>query len=173
MPETSDWKQDIARLRDRLLEDKRKAEDLSAWLGQQVEREPGIWEHDFDGLEAELWRRFTFREAHQNFTCEDRSLPQKRLPAAIFRRCHKWYRKLTDRFGHTIIDKRKQFDLEEQVMFNRESIPFDLAVILTLQKVKDRLNKIEETLQKMEQEQNEISKDVLAATRPESRKPKG
>ena len=173
MPEQTDWKQETARFRARLLEELKNAADISDWVGHRIEREAGIWEYDFNDLEAEMWKRFTFLENHQDCTSEDRSVPRKRVPGAIFRRFHKLYRTLTAPFSRTVIDKRKQFNLDQQNMINRESVPFDLAVVLSLQKTKDRLNRMEDLVHKIQQEQEETSKDIRRATRPETDGPKG
>ena len=171
MPEQTNWKQETCRLRARLLEDLKNAEDISHWVGHRIEREAGIWESDCNELEAEMWRRFAFLETNQDCTTEDRSLPRKRIPAAFFRRFHKLYRTLTGPFSRTAIDQRRQFNLDQQNRFNRESIPFVLATVLSLQKTKDRLNRLEEMLYKLQKEQEEISREARRTTKIENDKP--
>ncbi len=172
MPEQTDWRLETARLRTRLLEELKNADDISAWVGERIERDAGIWEYDFNDLEAEMWKRFRFLETHQDCTSEDRSLPRRRVPASFFRRFHKLYRTLTGPFSRTVIDRRKQFNLDQQNMIDRESIPFDLSMILSLQKAKDRLNRLEDQVYKMQQEQEELFKEIRRRERLENDKPK-
>ena len=70
----------------------------------------------------------------------------------FLRLLNKFYRVLTTPVSRAILDKKKQFNLDQQDLLNKENIPFFLAMILTLQKIKDRLNVLEEAVHKMGEE---------------------
>jgi glycosyltransferase involved in cell wall biosynthesis len=95
-------------------------DDIEDLILKKIEREAGIWEYDFDELEAEMWRRFSAMEKESN-----------------------------------LITKEIRF-LEKQNFINKEYIPFGLASTLTLQKLKDRLNIVEEEIRKVANEQEEL-----------------
>ena len=151
----ADFARQIARLKSRILEERSRIGDLNELLQQQVEREAGIWEYGFEELEAELWRRFAQLEENQDCTSEDANLPPGRVRAALVRRLKNIYRGLTGPLSRAVMDKEKQFNLDQQSLLNRESVPFYLALILTLQKIKDRLNALEESVDRIQKEQEE------------------
>jgi hypothetical protein len=155
MQDRSVLQEEIARLKARLSEEKTGITDIMELVPHGIEREAGIWEYDFDELEAEIWRRFTQLEDQQDCVSEEETFPAGRIPAGILRRLKKLYRTLTGPLARAIIDKRRQFNLDQQNLLNKESVPFYLAMILTLQKIKDRLNVMEESLSKIEIELEE------------------
>ncbi len=160
MQEPATLKAEMARLRALLSEQRSQFTDIEKLLNRQIEREAGIWEYDFDELQKEMWRRFAQIEDNQDCLSEDESLPAGRLSAAIVRRLKKIYRTLSGPLSRSRIDKRKQFNLDQQALLNRESVPFYLALILTLQKIKDRLNVLEESIDKVVKEQEEQFKEL-------------
>ena len=155
MPERSDLKQEIARLKALLSEERAAITNVTELMPHGAEREAGIWEYDFDDLEVEMWHRFSQLEEQQDCISEEDTFPSRRIPAAILRRLKKLYRSLSGPLARGIIDKRKQFNLDQQNLLNKESTPFYLALILTMQKVKDRLNVLEESLHRIEAELDE------------------
>jgi len=160
MPEQTDLMEEIARLKALLAQERDRITDVTQLMPPGAEREAGIWEYDFDDLEAEMWRRFQQLEEQQDCISEEETFPSGRIPAAILRRLKKLYRTLSGPLARGIIDKRKQFNLDQQNLLNKESVPFYLALTLTLQKVKDRLNALEESLQRIEGELGEQYKEV-------------
>jgi hypothetical protein len=158
---------EIARLKARLLEERAGITEVSELLPFEIEREPGIWEYDFNELEAEMWRRFTQLEEQQDCVSEEENFPPGRVSSGVLRRVKKLYRTLTGPLSRAIIDKRKQFNLDRQNLLNKESVPFYLSVILTLQKMKDRQNVMEESLVKIEKELEEQFREVQRLGRDE------
>ena len=160
MQDRSVLKEEIARLKARLSEERAGITEITALPPFEIEREAGIWEFDFDGLEAEMWRRFAQLEDQQDCISEEETFPAGRISSGMLRRLKKLYRTLTGPLARAIIDKRKQFNLDQQNLLNKESVPFYLSLILTLQKIKDRLNVLEESLSKIENELEEQYKEV-------------
>ena len=137
MQDRSDLKEVLARLKARLSEERAGITEITELLPFKIEREAGIWELHFDELESEMWARFKQLEEQQDCVTEEETFPAGRVSSGILRRLKKLYRTLTGPLARAIIDKRKQFNLDQQNMLNRESVPFHLSVILTLQKIKD------------------------------------
>jgi len=146
------WKAEMAKLKVDIETERGKIESLDDLVKKQIAREPGLWEYEFDDLSAEMWRRFNTLEKNSDCLSEDQYLPPRRFPAAVVRRLHKLYRAFTLPLSRTILDKRNQFNLDQQALLNQENIPFSLAILLTLQKIKDRLNALEETVGKLRDE---------------------
>jgi hypothetical protein len=155
MSNTTALQEEIERLCSALREERAELTDIADLLRRRIEREAGIWEYGFEELEEEMWRRFTTLEEQQDCISEDQTLPSQRLPAAVLRRLKKWYRTISGPLSRTIMDKRKQFNLDQQSLLNKESIPFYLSIILSLQKIKDRLNTLEEMVFKLQSEEDE------------------
>jgi len=172
MSNTSALQEEIARLTAALKEERAKLTDLADLLRRGIEREAGIWEYGFEELEEEMWRRFATLEEEQDCISEDQTLPSQRLPAAVLRRLKKWYRTISGPLSRTIVDKRKQFNLDQQSLLNKESIPFYLSIILTLQKIKDRLNTLEETVLKLQSDEDEQWREIQRLVSPKDQGPK-
>lgn len=155
MNDHSDLKSELSNLKEKIINERDKISEIADLVNRQIEREVGIWEYDFDELEKEMWKRFGTLE--ENSEC---------AAAAQVSRLQKLYRKLTSPFSRTVIDRQFQFNLDQQNRVNRESIPFHLAVILYLQKIKDRLNTLEEIARKMHREQEELFKELQITHSP-------
>ncbi len=142
-------KTEITKLKEEVGAERENIETIDGLVKKQIEREPGLWEYDFDGLGAEMWKRFQTLEKNSDCLSEEQYLPAQRFRAAFLRRLNKFYRVLTTPVSRAILDKKKQFNLDQQDLLNKENIPFFLAMILTLQKIKDRLNVLEEAVNKL------------------------
>ena len=172
MQEPATLKQEMENLRTLLSEERGRFTDIVKLLNRQIEREAGIWEYDFDDLQKEMWQRFAQLEDNQDCLSEDETLPSGRISSAIVRRLKKFYRTLSGPLSRSIIDKRRQFNLDQQALLNRESVPFYLALILTLQKIKDRLNVLEESVERLVKEQEEQFKELKQLDRSGSQGPR-
>ena len=160
-PNPKELAEELARIKTRILEERSAVADLAELLRRPVEREAGIWEFGFDELEAEMWRRFAQLEEHQDCSSEvDEALPPGRVRAALTRRLKNLYRTMTGPLSRAIMDRRKQFNLDRQNLLNRESVPFHLAILLTLQRLKDRLNVLEEHVDRLRGEQDEAYREM-------------
>lgn len=157
---SKDLADELSRIKTRILEERSAVADLTELLRSPVEREAGIWEYGFDELEAEMWRRFAQLEEYQDCSSEDETLPPGRIRAALTRRIKNGYRTLTGPLSRAIMDRRKQFNLDQQNLLNRESVPFYLAILLTLQRLKDRLNVLEEHVDRLHGEQDEAFREM-------------
>lgn len=172
-PNQTEMADELARIKARVLEERASITDLTELLRRPVEREAGIWEYGFDELEAEMWRRFSQLEEFQDCSSEDETLPSGRISAAVVRRLKSLYRTVTGPLSRAILDRRKQFNLDQQNLLNRESVPMHLAVLLTLQRLKDRLNALEEQVDKLHREQDETYREIQRLGRSNNRDPEG
>jgi hypothetical protein len=148
-------REELARLKSELEAEKANIGSLDELVKRQIEREPGLWEYGFDELGDEIWKRFHTLEKNTECLSEEQYIPPQRIRAAFLRRLNKLYRYLTLPLARVILDKKKQFNLDQQDLLNKENIPLSLAVILTLQKIKDRLNVLEEKVNKLVDEQED------------------
>ena len=142
----------IAQLKETLAQERENIEDMEQLVKQKVEREAGIWEYSYDELEKELFERFPSLEAKSYcLTFEDIPSPRRRV-GALFTFFKRIVRKLTNPYTRMILAKQAELD--------KELIPMQLAIILSLQKIKDRLNTLEAHVQKILDLQEEILEDV-------------
>lgn len=155
MRNESQIREELSRLKTEVETERESIESLDELVKKRIEREPGLWEYGFDDLGAEMWRRFHTLEKNMECLTEEQYIPPQRIRAAILRRLNKLYRYLTLPLARAILDNKKQFNLDQQDILNKENIPFSLAVILTLQKIKDRLNDLEEKVQKLVDDQED------------------
>ena len=155
MAEAAEIKQKINLLRQKLAEEREGIQQIEQLLLKKIEREPGLWEYDFDELEAEIWRRFSNLEKNADCISSDKRFSPRKVTGPVITRLRNLFRTLSSPFSRSIVAKDKQFNLEQQNFVNKESIPVHLAVILTLQKIKDRLNALEEKVLKICQDQEE------------------
>ena len=155
MQEPAKIKTEMEQLRALLAEERSHFTDIVKLLNRQIEREAGLWEYGFDELQKELWQRFAQLEENQECLSEEKTLPAGRFSSALVRRLKRFYRSVSGPLSRSIIDKRKQFNLDQQALLNRESVPLYLALILTLEKIKDRLNVLEGSVDIIAKEQEE------------------
>ena len=155
MAEPAEIKQKIHLLRQKLAEEREGIQQIEQLVLKKIEREPGLWEYDFDELEAEVWRRFSTLEKNADCISYEERFSSQKITGPVIKRLRNLFRSLSSPFARSIVAKDKQFNLEQQNFVNNESIPLHLAVLLTLQKIKDRLNDLEEKVIKLRQEQEE------------------
>jgi hypothetical protein len=139
-------KQGIKELRNRLDKEKENIQEVQFLVNHKVEREPGIWEYDFDELESEIWNRYSILEKRIRLLkriSEEISEYSGRKPRDIF----KFFKKLK---GNII----------KQNEVNQEELPFYLAVMLSLQKMKDRLNTLEYEVKKIKREKDDLISEI-------------
>jgi len=156
MNDQMDLLTEVKRLKGELAKEIEQIDKIDTLVKKQIEREPGIWEYGFDELEAEMWRRFAYLEKNSECLTEEEKFAPDRISGKLARRFKKIYRTISSPFSRTILDKRKQYDLDKQNFRNLESVPFYLSMILTLQKIKDRLNYLEEKTLKIAKDQEEL-----------------
>ena len=155
MAEPAEIKQKIQELRQNLAEEREAIQQIGQLLLEKIEREPGLWEYDFDELEAEYWRRFSTLEKNADCIAYEERFASQKVTGPVITWLRNIFRSLSSPFSRSIVAKDKQFNLEQQNFVNTESIPMHLSVILTLQKIKDRLNDLEEKVLKIQQDQEE------------------
>lgn len=161
-----DLKETLARLSEELSQERDRVDQLEELTGGPVEREPGLWEYGFDELEAEMWRRFAFLEASADCTTDEEIIAAQGLKGKALLKIKNLWRSLSGTFSRTVIDKRKQFNLDQQNRINQENIPFYLASVLVMQKIKDRLNHLEESLARIEKDQEGIVRELTLYAQP-------
>lgn len=161
-------RQTVHPLKDHLHEWKGKLEtqrnsalSIEELAGHPIEREAGIWEMDFDGLEKEIWTRFENLE--YNSGCLKKISPPEELgwKDRLIEFSRNAWRNIKNPFLSLCLQKYFRDNIDRQNQAVRETVPYNLAVILTLQKVKDRLNRLEEQIQKTQQEQQDIYEEFL------------
>ena len=148
MAKPDEIKQIIAQLRETLSLEREKIESIEKLAGKPIERDAGLWEYSFDELEQELFQRFsTLEEKSDCLAFADIPSPRRGIGGivTVFKRI---VRKLTNPYSRMILDR--------QARFNRELVPIHLATILSIQKIKDRLNALEAHVQKILELQEEI-----------------
>ena len=173
MQDYSEIKKEIQSLKAKLSAEKDKIDDIGTLIQKKIERDVGLWEYDFEELEEEMWKRFATLEENSDCTSEDEFFGTKKILGAIFRRIKRCYRTISSPFSRSIIDKKKQYNLDKQNRVNLENGRFHLAVILSLQKIKDRLNDLGENIQKLQEDQEDLFKELYASAHELLSKEKG
>jgi len=156
MKNLSDSKKAIQNIRIELGKQKKTVNNIEDLAMKKIEREAGIWEYDFDELEAEIWRRFSTLEKNCDCISEENQFFDKRKPNSRFYKVKERYRAISEPFIRIKMEGVGRFNLDKQNSINKEYIPFNLAVILTLQKIKDRLNTLEEMTRCLIKDQEEL-----------------
>ena len=135
MPNQDIFRVMIAQIKETLGKEKERAADIESLVKKKIERDAGLWEYSFDELEQELFQRFTSLEEKKDcLSFPDISSPRKGIGRLIIL-VKKTLMKITHPYARMVLDRQDQF--------NRELIPILLAAILSLQKIKDRLNAAE------------------------------
>ena len=135
MPNQDIFRVMIAQIKETLGKEKERAADIESLVKKKIERDAGLWEYSFDELEQELFQRFTCLEEKKDcLSFPDISSPRKGIGWLIIL-VKKTLMKITHPYARMVLDRQDQF--------NRELIPILLAAILSLQKIKDRLNAAE------------------------------
>lgn len=163
MQDYTEVKKEIQNLKAKLSAEMDRVEDIGTLVKKQIEREVGLWEYNFEELEGELWKRFAILEENSDCVSEDEVFWRNKILGGFFRRVKRWYRALSGPFSRSVIDKKKQFNLDQQNRINQENIPFQLAIILSLQKIKDRLNVLEESIQKIQEDQEDLFREQYSS----------
>jgi hypothetical protein len=139
----------IEQIRKTLGEEKKKIADIESLLKKKIERDVGLWEYSFDELEKELFQRVSsLDEKKENLFFPDVSSPRKGI-GWLFSFLKKTIKRITRPYARMILAPQDQF--------NRDLIPFLLAVSLSLQKIKDRLNTVEGQIKDLFEIQKELS----------------
>ncbi len=141
MTNPDDLRQLISQLKERLQDEKESIQDVESLVKKKIERDAGIWEYNFDELEHELFERFPSLEDKSDcLSFTDISSPRKVI-GWVVTLAKKILRKMTNPYSRMILTKQYQF--------NKELVPMNLATILSLQKIKDRLNELEDVAKKI------------------------
>ncbi len=156
MKNLSDSKKAIQNIRKELGKQKETVNSIEDLAMKKIEREAGIWEYNFDELEVEMWRRFSNLEKNCGCISEENQFFDKRKPNSPFYKVKERYRAISELFIRIKMEGEGRFNLDKQNSINKEYIPFNLAVILTLQKIKDRLNTLEEMTRHLIKDQEEL-----------------
>jgi len=151
MTNPDDLKQLVSQLKERLNKEKESIKDVESLAKKKIERDAGLWEYSFDELEHELFERFSFLEDKSDcLSFTDIPSPRKGI-GWLVTLAKKVLRKMTNPYSRMILNKQYQF--------NKELVPIHLAAILSLQKIKDRLNELEAVAKKILDIQEEILDD--------------
>jgi predicted nucleic acid-binding Zn-ribbon protein len=145
MPEnkTDKIRQKIKELKRKIHQEKEGIQKIEDLIKKKVEREPGIWEYDFDELESEIWNKYENIEKKIQDLSEEISECSGRNPKSLY----KFFKNLR---GNII----------RQNVINQEIISFYLATMLSLQKLKDRLNSLEFKAEKINREKEELTTEI-------------
>ncbi len=135
--------QGIKELKRELYEQKKGIQNLEELINTRVEREPGIWEYDFEELESEIWNKYSRIEKRIQDLSNEILRCSGRSPKNIFR-----------------FFKNLRGNLIRQNVINQEITSFYLTVILNLQKIKDRLNSLEYKVERISKEKEEIISEI-------------
>ncbi len=149
MKNPDDLRQLVSQLKKRLQVEKESITNVDSLINKKIERDVGIWEYNFDELEHELFERFPSLEDKSD--CMDFtefSSPRKDIG---------WFVSLVKKISRKMTNPYSRMILSKQYQFNKELVPMQLATILSLQKIKDRLNELEDVANKI----LEIQEDML------------
>ncbi len=149
MTNPDDLRQLVSQLKKRLQVEKESLTNVESLINKKIERDPGIWEYSFDELEHELSERFPSLEDKSDcLSFTDISSPRKVIG---------WFVTLAKKILRKMTNPYSRMILAKQYQFNKELVPMQLATILSLQKIKDRLNELEDVANKI----LEIQEDML------------
>lgn len=149
MTNPDDLRQLVSQLKKRLQVEKESLTNVESLINKKIERDPGIWEYSFDELEHELFERFPSLEDKSDcLSFTDISSPRKVIG---------WFVTLAKKILRKMTNPYSRMILAKQYQFNKELVPMHLATILSLQKIKDRLNELEDVANKI----LEIQEDML------------
>jgi predicted nucleic acid-binding Zn-ribbon protein len=137
------FKKQIKELKKETKEQRKKINSIQELVKRQIEREPGIWEYDFDELEAEIWNKHSSIDTKIKELSDQISEYSGKRPKDIFR----FFKNLRGNFIR-------------QNVINQELISFYLAVMLNLQKVKDRLNSLEFKMDQINRERQDLMTEI-------------
>jgi predicted nucleic acid-binding Zn-ribbon protein len=137
------FKQALRELKKEIHGERKKIGKIEDLIKKEAERGPGIWEYDFDELESEIWKKHASIEKKIKELSEKISDCSGKGPRNIFR----FFRNLR---GNII----------RQNVINQEVISFYLAMMLSLQKIKDRINALEYKVSKLNREKDELISDM-------------
>jgi len=132
-------KHGIKELKREIYNERKEIKKIEELIKKKIEREPGIWEYDFNELESEMWDRYSSLEKKIKILSEEISECSGRSPKNILR-----------------FFKNLRGNLIRQNVINQEIIPFYLAIMLSLQKIKDRLNYLEYKVEKTNREIDDL-----------------
>ncbi|HZX10659.1 MAG TPA: hypothetical protein VFG01_06900, partial [Acidobacteriota bacterium] len=137
MPEnkTDKFRQKIKELKRKIHQEKEGIQKIEDLIKKKVEREPGIWEYDFYELESEMWSRYV----------------------SIEKKIERLSEKISKYSGGKFINLFRFIkNLRGNIIVSRELIPFYLTIMLSLQKLKDRLNFLEYKVKKINREKEDL-----------------
>lgn len=141
MPEnkTDKFRQKIKELKGKIHQEKQGIQKIEDLIKKKVEREPGIWEYDFYELESEMWSRYVSIEKKIQHLSEEIS----KCSGGKFTNLFKFIK-----------------NLRGNIIIGQELIPFYLTIMLSLQKIKDRLNSLEFKVKKINREKDDLITEI-------------
>jgi len=137
------FEQALKELKKEIHEERKNSRKMEDLIKTELEREPGIWEYDFDELESEIWKKHAGIEKKIKELSEKISECSGKGPRNIFR-----------------FFKNLRGNIIRQNVINQEIISFYLAMMLSLQKIKDRLNSLEYKASQINREKDELISDI-------------
>jgi len=140
---TDKFREKIKDLKEKIQKEKQGIQRIEDLLKRKVERKPGIWEYDFDELESEMWKKHESIEIKIKDLSKEISECSGKSPKSIFR-----------------FFKNLRGIIVRQNVINQEIIPLYLANLLSLQKVKDRLNSLENKVKKISREKDDLIAEI-------------
>jgi len=164
--------ENLEKFRKKLAIQKKAAASVEELVGHAIEREAGIWEMGFDDLEAEIWSRF--KNLEFNAECLEKRDPpdstgiKKRFVEFV----RNAWRNIKNPLARLYMQKYWKFNLDRQDQINRDFVPYQLAHILTMQKIKDRLNRMEEQVRTIQRNQQDVHEELLTLRLRESNREK-
>ncbi|MFW6124076.1 MAG: hypothetical protein ACOC5G_02535 [Acidobacteriota bacterium] len=143
---TDRFEQKIKELKRKIYEEKKSTQKIDDLIKEKIEREPGIWEYDFNELEKEIWNRYS--------SIKNKIKTVKTLSDEISQYSGRRPKDIFNFF------KKLKVNLIKQSEINQEIIPLYLATMLSLQKVKDRLNSLEYKVDKINREKDDLVSEM-------------
>lgn len=141
----------LASLREEIAEEKKKVLDIETLIGKKFERGVDLWEFSQAELEEEMWKRYLLLEKNADPFPEEWIAP----PPKFFG----WVVPLFTKIFRRIAGPSLRIVLAKQGRFNKETVGFEVAAFLTLQKMKERIEELESRLERLFEEKREEKKE--------------
>lgn len=165
MPNQDIFRVMFTQIKETLGKEKERTADIDSLVQKKIERDIGLWEYSFDELEQELFKRFSSLEEKKDcLSFPDISSPRKGI-GWLITLVKKTLMKITHPYARMVLDRQDQF--------NRELIPILLAEILSLQKIKDRLNAAEGQIKELLENQKDLAEICYDLSKSKDKVEKG
>jgi len=148
MENLKEIREGIQDLKEKLSQEKKGIEKIDFLIGKKVDREPNLWEFSESELEQEIWNRFLSLEGKSNCLPQGEIRSDRKGIGWMIVLLKKVMRKLTHPYSSML--------LERQNLLNRELLSLYFVHLLSLQKIKKRINAVEDLIRQVKKDQKDL-----------------